>query len=408
MTQQQKFGTFDLYFLIVLLFTLVFVPFIPLSESFNFALEELLLLYPLSRLLLSRNLKFNTFTIVTFLFALYIVFTIVINGHFKQLNEYFEVVKIIKFLVVFGFSNMVFQGTEVTLKEKLVKAIHVIFIVAFIINLIHFFDFFNFTRSFLIYYDSNSINIQFYGLNSLGEPSAKRIVGTFGNPNENGIFFLFLMLFYSSRIKYTSKSYISFDFLGLVGSSLMVFLTQSRTSILILFALFCVHGLFHWKAKWYVLTEILIVALCGYFLFNTNANSMDYINNTSVVVTENNSVLGRLDIWKSLLNQWLEKPIFGYGPNKNYIYENHIYPENEYIFFLWRYGIVGLLFYLYLVFQPLVMLGKNILKNEFAVGLITIISVSALTNIPFFNAKFLIIIALCFGYLATVKNLKNA
>lgn len=397
--QQPKINTIDLSFLMLLLFTIVFVPHIPLTPSFNLNLEELLLVYPFVRVV--TCFKKDLLSLILISFSIFIVFTIVINGHYKSLNEYFEVLKTVKFLIIFQFASSLFQQPNTY--KKIIKAIHLIFILSFIINILHYFDFFNFTRTFLIYYDPNGIDTQYYGLNSIGEASAKRIIGTFGNPNENGIFFLFLTLFYSTQVKYSAKVFTSFNFYALIASSIMVVLTQSRTSMLVLAILFLLHLIYHWKNKAYILVEIINVSFIAFILFSTNESAMDYINNTSIVVTENSSVMGRMEVWKLLLNQWLEKPFFGYGPNKNYLYSNNIYPENEYIFFLWRYGIIGLAFFGYLLLQPFFMLGKSALKNEFAVGLFVILSVSALTNVPFFNPKFIFIIAISYGYLTTLK-----
>jgi O-antigen ligase len=388
----------DIAFLILLLFSIVFVPFIPLSDSFYLSVEEILLVYPVIRLGFNPYFKFNLFTNSLLLFSGYIVFTIFLNGHQRQLNEYFEVIKIIKLLILFWFFVSVFKN-EIN-QLKIVKAIHIIFILSFILNLLHFFDFFNFTRAVLIYYDPSRIDVLSFGLDSLGNPSSKRIVGTFGNPNENGFFFLLLTAFYSSRIIYTNIKENWINYFGFIGSSIMVLLTQSRTSVFILAFLLLVHIFFHWKHFVIILGLYLFLFGIAFLLFESDVNSLSYISNTHVQsVSSNTSVMGRLEVWKLLFNEWIKQPIFGYGPNKNYLYEHQIYPENEYIFFLWRYGVIGLIAYLYFLFQPIILLKKNFLQNEFAIALFLILAITALTNIPMFNMKFTFFIAICFGYL---------
>lgn len=388
----------DIAFLILLLFSIVFVPFIPLSDSFYLSVEEILLVYPVIRLGFNPYFKFNLFTNSLLLFSGYIVFTIFLNGHQQQLNEYFEVIKIIKLLIIFWFSVSVLKSE--TNQLKIEKTIHVIFVLSFILNLFHFFDFFNFTRSVLIYYDPSHIDVLSFGLDSLGNPSSKRIVGTFGNPNENSFFFLLLTTFYSSRIIYTNIRENWMNYFGLIGSSIMVLLTQSRTAIFILAILLLVHIFFHRKHLVIILGVYLFLLGIAFLLFFSDANSLSYISNTSIQhINSNTSVMGRLDVWKLLLTEWTKQPIFGYGPNKNYLYEHQIYPENEYIFFLWRYGVIGFLFYIFMLFQPIWILKKKFFKNEFAIALFLILSITALTNIPMFNMKFTFFIAICYGYL---------
>lgn len=401
MTKPDSNNKMDYYYLVILLFSIVFVPYIPLSSSFNLSVEEPLLLYPLIRLLLGKEFKKDRFSLILLAFSAYIVFAIFLNGHIGQLNEYFEILKIIKFLLVYQFAVSVFRNQET--EKRLMKTVDMLFVVSFAINLFHFFDFFNFTKSVLIYYDSNSIDIDFYGLNSKGDPAAKRILGTFGNPNDNAIFFLFFLSFYIGRINFVLKRFFSFELFGFIGSGLLIFLTQSRTGIFVMLVLLLVYLIYN---KAHLIKSLFSIALLSFFIVLPglfNPTSTNYIQNTSVEITENNSVRGRLEIWKKLIGEWKEKPVFGYGPNKAYMYTHNIYPENEYIFFLWRFGIIGLLFFMAVIFFPVWNLKWDIFKYKFVLLVVLTIAVTALTNIPFSNMKFLIIIALIFGYSAEKK-----
>lgn len=401
MTKPDSNNKMDYYYLVILLFSIVFVPYIPLSSSFNLSVEEPLLLYPLIRLLLRKEFKKDRFSLILLAFSAYIVFTIFLNGHIGQLNEYFEILKIIKFLLVYQFAVSVFRNQET--EKRLMKTVDMLFVVSFAINLFHFFDFFNFTRSVLIYYDPNSIDIDFYGLNSKGHPAAKRIVGTFGNPNDNAVFFLFFLSFYIGRINFTLKRFFSFELFGFIGSGLLIFLTQSRTGIFAMLLLLLVYLIYN---RAHLIKSFSSVALLSFFIVLLslfNEMSTNYIQNTSVEITENNSVRGRLEIWKQLIGEWKEKPVFGYGPNKAYMYTHNIYPENEYIFFLWRFGIIGLLFFMAVIFFPVWNLKRDIFRYKFVLLVVLTVAVTALTNIPFSNMKFLIIIALVFGYSAKMK-----
>lgn len=397
-----EYKKFDLYYLIFILFVVLFVPFVPVTNSFNLNVEEILLIYPFLKLIISGDYKWDRFSIILISFAGYIIFTICINGHYLQFNEYFEVFKVLKFLIIFWFaSSILYMNKNLNI---LFNAIDLIFILSFFINMVHYFDFFDFTRNILVYFDPNGIDVKSYGLNSLGQVSSKRLIGTLGNPNENGLFFLFLFLFYSARGGCQLKRFFSMSSLGFIGSAIIVILTQSRTSIVILAVVTLSHLLFNPKRIKEISILVAISIICVLILINVNIVSFSYISNTSASVMQNHSFVGRVDVWKMLLDQWLEKPIFGWGPNKAYMYANHIYPENEYIFFLWRYGIIGLLFYLYLLIQPFLFLGKAALKNEFVVGLFLILSITAITNISIFNMKLLFFVAIGYSYIMSLKN----
>src|SRR5690606_33780255 len=65
---------------------------------------------------------------------------------------------------------------------------------------------------------------------------------------------------------------------------------------------------------------------------------------------ENNSLKGRFEVWKELWKEIKMKPLFGYGPNKNYFYENEIYAESGFFLMAYRYGFVGLAFFIFALF----------------------------------------------------------
>ena len=100
----------------------------------------------------------------------------------------------------------------------------------------------------------------------------------------------------------------------------------------------------------------------------------------------------------------VKHPIFGYGPNKNFFYANHIYSENEYLLMTWRYGIIGLLFYLSIFIYPLLKFwGKAKPYAIQAILLILLVTISALTNNPFTEKNISLIYI--FGISWSLKNL---
>jgi O-antigen ligase len=130
--------------------------------------------------------------------------------------------------------------------------------------------------------------------------------------------------------------------------------------------------------------------------------SLNYISGAKWNIHENGSLKGRLEVWGELLKMVWEKPIFGYGINKNYFYENKIYSENEYLLMLWRYGIPGLFFYITFLFGLIYKFRRFILKktsNQSLIYFLVVIlfSINALTNNPISSPMLLIIFAMING-----------
>jgi O-antigen ligase len=103
---------------------------------------------------------------------------------------------------------------------------------------------------------------------------------------------------------------------------------------------------------------------------------------------------------------WVQKPFFGYGPNKEYVYSKELHPENEYIFYLWRYGIQGVIFYLSMLLVPLVYFYKRLKEFYFLPFIVFVILIVALMNNPLSNAKINVLFPMILG-LSTAYLCKN-
>jgi O-antigen ligase len=126
--------------------------------------------------------------------------------------------------------------------------------------------------------------------------------------------------------------------------------------------------------------------------------SLQYLTNTKPQIHENNSLSLRIKVWGQLFNSWLESPWFGYGPNKAFIYKTKLYPENEYLFYLWRYGVQGLLSYLAIFAVPLMFLFNKIRDFAFLYFVIIVLAVVASMNNPLSNPKISVLFALILGF----------
>ena len=339
----------------------------------------------------------DKFVVILMLFAGFIFLSILINSHRTELREYFELYKIFKIGILYLFSIFLFLGSKKI--SGIVKFVNVIFVLLVAFNFLHYFNVWHFNENVTILFDSDQRDTLYFGLNSLGLPAAKRMIGTMGNPNDNAILFLLFFAFYQSRLTVLNsknKSFFVYKLMFLLAT-LMVLLCQSRTGILIGVVVYIV-GLFQRKLTKDVLYELLIIGLAVVLMFIISSNSLQYLANTKLRLQDNSAVMGRWEVAKKLFGMWTEKPIFGYGPNKTYMYGNKIYPENEYLFHIWRYGIMGLILYCLVLWYILLKFLREKVKMPLYVCVIVVFSFAALSNLPVMNPKFSFIFALVAGF----------
>ena len=387
----------DFALLYVTLITTLFVPYIPVNASFFLSLEEVFVGMIAVRLLIKRFFWLDKFVVILMLFAGFIFLSILINSHRTELREYFELYKIFKIGILYLFSIFLFLGSKKI--SGIVKFVNVIFVLLVAFNFLHYFNVWHFNENVTILFDSDQRDTLNFGLNSLGLPAAKRMIGTMGNPNDNAILFLLFFAFYQSRLTVLNsknKSFFVYKLMFLLAT-LMVLLCQSRTGILIGVVVYIV-GLFQRKLTKDVLYELLIIGLAVVLMFIISSNSLQYLANTKLRLQDNSAVMGRWEVAKKLFGMWTEKPIFGYGPNKTYMYGNKIYPENEYLFHIWRYGIMGLILYCLLLWYILLKFLREKVKMPLYVCVIIVFSFAALSNLPVMNPKFSFIFALVAGF----------
>ncbi len=330
--------------------------------------------------------------LVFFIVSGYIFLTILVNKQFHVLNNYFEIYDLFKLLCFFIFFKEQYG------KHNIQPILEVCFLCLVVFNVFHYYNILDFNNIVMPYYcGKDSPHLVFFGYNSLGEPATKRAIGTMGNPNNNALLFLFFLILFAPRNNWSRKNCIYF-FIALV-----VFLCcQSRTGM-VAFAVMMTFNYILSNISWKkMLIQVLSILFVSAFVLNFAAimhflhiplpvREMNYsLSLLDSSALKSNSWTERLRIWKELLLMVKDKPIFGFSPNKNYFYENHIYAENEYILMLWRYGIIGLFLYMSLYLMPVwkaIKHAKNSIESKNAVLIISIFAVTALANCPFSNVK---------------------
>ena len=363
------------------------------------------------------------FTIIL-IFGAYIILSIVVNSRITSVKDYFEIFKLIKFLLIVLFFSIV----EINNYKN--NIFYPIFGLLVLFNLFHYFNLFG-VNYLIEHYYNGGVHIELFGLDSLGAVSTKRMIGAIGNPNTNAIIFLFF-----ASIFYPEKKKFSFELIVFFSAIFLFFLCQSRTGFFALFLMISfdvINKLYILKTfnKWSMIPIVLVVIAYSFsYLFSSNIieteryvssrsfdqipkeskvlNKETYINSIfSSEVTHTGSVKGRVEIWKHLFSMVKKKPIFGHGPDKDYFYDNKLYAENEYILYLWRYGVIGLLFYIlfyvYLFYKGITFLRltQGVLLSFLAIILI----ITALTNAPLSSREILVFLAVLIGLLFNSSNL---
>lgn len=316
-------------------------------------------------------------------FFIAMILSIVVNDRIYILRDHFELLKIIKFFLIIHFFSLVVDLVNWD------KWITITFIVLLVFNFLHYIDFLGFNSLIQIYYGAE-IHIAGFGLNSLGEPDTKRILGTLGNPNNNAILFLFFCIYYFKNS--LGKNPILF-YLAAFG----LLACQSRTGFIAFGFIFLLFIYLNRVPLKLILQHIVVIAI-EYFLFLLIGNM--YISSlANSELLKSNSVLGRIETWTYLGKMILEKPFFGYGPDKLYFENHNLYSESEYFLIAWRYGFLGLISYLWFMLRT-VFCAFNFKQLTFVSVLFfytIVLLITGLTNNPFSDPKLMVLFAMVLG-----------
>jgi O-antigen ligase len=395
-------SSLDLVLVALTFLSVLFVPSIKINSQLFLGLDEFLVVIMGIRLVSKNFFWIDQLVMILILMSIFILVSIIVNPNFSDYREYLEVHKVIKFSLFYVFAIFVFKDCK---HEKgIVYFLTISFIVLFIFNFLHLFNVFYFNEYVTILFDTDGRDVLNFGKNSAGGPGPKRMVGTMGNPNINAILFLFYVSFFTFLIIEVKKAQSSWKFLSntlckvlFFLSILMVILCQSRTGICALFVIYFL-GVYLRRAKWSeVIIEISFTSL--FFLLSSfiDTIALQYLFNTKPKLQDNNSFSVRLEIWAKLLKMWGQKPFFGYGPNKEYVYSKELHPENEYIFYLWRYGIQGLFLYFSMLLAPVLYYYKRLKEFYFLPLIVLVILIVALMNNPLSNAKINVLLPMILG-----------
>lgn len=218
-----------------------------------------------------------------------------------------------------------------------------------------------------------------------------RMFSTFLDPNFAGVFFVLYFLFVGNYI-FTHKRKSIFWILIFILTFGAVFLSFSRTALLMLLISSAVYLVFIKKTKWLFavlgVISFLIILLSQFF----------YIENVNLFRTA--SSLARINSMKDAISIIQKNPIFGVGFNAyryaqirygletektQFVSHSQAGTDNSYLFIWATTGIIGLLSFLYLWYRVIKLcIQKKIQNHQFVLSSVVGFLVSGL----FINSLF--------------------
>lgn len=318
-------------------------------------------------------------------FMIVMIISIFWNKRWFEVRDWFEVLKAIKFILFIVAFYLFFT------MRMIIKTITVLFLIVFAFNLLHYFDVFNFNSTVEVFY-APPHHLDYFGLNSIGEPSTKRALGTLGNPNNNAILFLVFLVFFLPKRESTSL-YGLLLFLLAISS---IFLCQSRTGFLtyiILLLTYFFTARIHWKK----IAVIILISIAYFVVSNLSGNV--YMESMSDAEVMKAAGEGRFAQWMKILNSMPGHWLFGHAPNKLFFETNEIYSESEYFLMLFRYGVVGTLAFVSFWVVWFIKYALP-LSNRYNIALFVLIiyTIPAITNNPMQSPKIALVLGLLMAY----------
>lgn len=395
MTNGQKTNEIGFWLLVLTFVGTVLLPPILVSKSIpkieisdiTFGLLSLVSLVLERDHLLAVFIKYKGL-FISFLGLIFIAsISIIFNGRLTQYRDWFEPIKFFKLTALLSFILVYMKGREI---DQVVKFT---FLSVLTFNLCHYFNLFHFNDSIEVFY-APAHHLDLFGLNSIGEPSTRRMLGTLGNPNNNSIMFLlFVIYFLPIRGAKLIENHIYVSI-----ASIFVLACQSRTGFITLVLVITVYCIFilqknNWKL---ILFYVGIIGL-GHVLLQLSGNI--YIGSLADASLLESAKRNRFDQWLLILDSMPGKWIIGHGVNKEYLETNGIYAENEYMLLLFRYGVLSVLSYLTICWVFFKTSFTNIQsKGGMTIfGVLIIMLVPGITNSPFHVVKLSVLIVFFLG-----------
>ncbi|MDG1332154.1 MAG: O-antigen ligase family protein [Crocinitomicaceae bacterium] len=215
-------------------------------------------------------------------------------------------------------------------------------------------------------------------LSNYNEFGAFRLSGTMRNPNTNAALFgLFLLFFLHSG----ARKYWKYILLAFV----LIFLTQSRTVMIIVLAILGLYVLSRnsRKVNMILIPGGILALFAGLFLFRS-ANLISIFNGSAF---QSNSWTNRVEHYGVLFESGSRELLLGHGIILDPLASVGFYFDSEYLSIGYQYGIIGLLIWVVIAGLLLQLVRKVDRKSTFGWAIVIFIFGIAMTNFTFLNVE---------------------
>jgi O-antigen ligase len=196
-----------------------------------------------------------------------------------------------------------------------------------------------------------------------------RIVSTLSNPSHYGLFLVWLIIFLLG-LAFLKRRKLLLAWTGLALIS--VWWTSSRTALLVLLGtliywmwqLVRLRRLSRTKAVILIVTIVIIlILLFNYLLLHSeNRYMLDMLKRIRHGdFWQLHSLQLRFNVWQRQLNFVKKSPVMGWGPAKS---ETGSVSDNQYLFILKRYGLIGLALFLTIMFKLYRLAGTMLASSQ--------------------------------------------
>ncbi|MHB8125738.1 MAG: O-antigen ligase family protein [Desulfitobacteriaceae bacterium] len=259
-------------------------------------------------------------------------------------------------------------------------------------------------------------------LDNLVNANPPRVLGTFDNPNVMGIFSVLMMTLFTTwfyfRINNRSSGVILFVVIGLIIK--LTFMTISRTALLAtatVLVFLSLWAMFKFRCKKGILFKVGVLALLTLTIFFTSPRDFVSRMNEATDIKKSTSAQGHFMRMGSAFELIKQSPILGWGTAKSNM---TTLVDNEYALVTRRYGVIGLVLYLWFFIRPVksalwrvksvnsyvfemgIKDYKTLLSIAFTAGTLAIL-VYNLTAGTFYNLQLMTLVALFMGIIYRIE-----
>lgn len=294
-----------------------------------------------------------------------IVFSIIvgsIKGIAIVLRDFFEIYKVISYLSI--YLAIAYISNKMNKKEKALRFIVIFLLVSVVIAIQQYFDLFNLNIKYVPYIAPSQYH------NLINNPRYPRSLGITTNPNEYAIFTgIGFLISWSLFLKYKEIKQIIFMVLFLIAG----LMTLSRSGFVFLILCFITYtlkyvidnslskGYDRKKIARSILLTLLSITVLGLVIFFALPDDLTWRILVGLNISKDNSFQLRLQNWQEHIEIIKLSPLFGVGPGKSIPFEHHV--DNEWIYLVRRYGILGTVYLLSTFVLPMLRAPKGLYKN---------------------------------------------